>query len=50
MIVRVTKRVMNPLISALQWLEREDALKMEPKLRCHSAVFSPSTGIVDSQG
>jgi len=34
----------------LQWLGREEALKLEPKLRCHSAVFSPTTGIVDSHG
>ncbi len=31
-------------------LDREQALEMEPELKCTAAVFSPSTGIVDSHG
>ena len=32
----------------LCWLTSEQACAMEPALRCHAALFSPSTGIVDS--
>ena len=34
----------------LQWLEAEDARRMEPQLHCAAALLSPSTGIVDSHG
>jgi L-2-hydroxyglutarate oxidase LhgO len=34
----------------VQWLEAPEALAMEPALRCTAALFSPSTGIVDSHG
>jgi L-2-hydroxyglutarate oxidase LhgO len=33
---------------ALQWLTREEALRMEPALNCIAALNSPSTGIVSS--
>jgi len=33
---------------ALQYLGREDAVRMEPRLRASAALFSPSSGIVDS--
>lgn len=33
-----------------QLLEREQALAMEPALQCAAALWSPSTGIVDSHG
>src|SRR3989344_968810 len=32
----------------LRWLGRHDAQAMEPALECVAALFSPSTGIVDS--
>ena len=32
----------------LQWLTREEAQAMEPALECVAALYSPSTGIVDS--
>ena len=32
----------------LQWLSRQQAQAMEPALECVAAVYSPSTGIVDS--
>ena len=32
----------------LEWLERDEALKMEPKLHCVAALWSPNTAIVDS--
>ncbi len=35
-------------VSDLQWLDRREALRLEPHLRCDSALLSPSTGIVDS--
>ena len=34
----------------LQWLERDQALALEPMLACSAALLSPSTGIVDSHG
>jgi len=37
-------------VQDLQWLERDRALAMEPLLECEAALFSPSTGIVDSHG
>lgn len=35
-------------VTDLQWLDRDAAVKLEPSLRCHAALLSPSTGIVDS--
>jgi L-2-hydroxyglutarate oxidase LhgO len=35
---------------AVQWLEAHEAQALEPALRCTAALFSPSTGIVDSHG
>lgn len=32
----------------LQWLRRDEALALEPALECVGALYSPSTGIVDS--
>lgn len=34
----------------LQWLEVDEARRLEPGLRCAAALLSPSTGIVDSHG
>jgi L-2-hydroxyglutarate oxidase LhgO len=34
----------------LQWLDAAAARAMEPALRCTAALWSPSTGIVDSHG
>jgi L-2-hydroxyglutarate oxidase LhgO len=35
-------------VTDLQTLAREDAYALEPALRCEAALFSPSTGIIDS--
>lgn len=32
----------------LRMMSGEEAMRMEPSLRCTQALFSPSTGIVDS--
>jgi len=37
-------------VDDLQWLDAAQARSMEPALRCTAAVWSPSTGIVDSHG
>ena len=37
-----------PIQVHLEWLEREEALKMEPHLHCVAALWSPNTAIVDS--
>lgn len=34
----------------VQWLEGDQARALEPALHCTAALFSPSTGIVDSHG
>lgn len=34
----------------LQWLSGDEARALEPEVTCTRALFSPSTGIVDSQG
>jgi L-2-hydroxyglutarate oxidase LhgO len=34
----------------VQWLEAAQARELEPALQCQAALFSPSTGIVDSHG
>ncbi len=35
-------------VTDLRALTRDEALALEPQLQCHSALLSPSTGIVDS--
>lgn len=37
-------------VTDLELLSREDALRLEPELECLGAVYSPSTGILDSHG
>lgn len=37
-------------VGDLTWLEPDQAREMEPELFCTAALFSPSTGIVDSHG
>lgn len=37
-------------VGDLQWLTAAQALAMEPQLACVAALFSPSTGIIDSHG
>lgn len=32
----------------LEWLEGEEVLRLEPEITCHSAILSPSTGIMDT--
>ena len=34
----------------LEWLDAKDAKALEPNLRCHAALLSPSTGTMDSHG
>ena len=34
----------------LRWLSADEAVALEPRLRCARALLSPSTGIVDSHG
>lgn len=37
-------------VDDLQKLDATQASRLEPALRCHAAVLSPSTGIIDSHG
>ncbi len=37
-------------VADVQWLNEPQAKAMEPQLACAAALWSPSTGIVDSQG
>jgi L-2-hydroxyglutarate oxidase LhgO len=34
----------------LEWLDADEAHRMEPEVRCVRALFSPSTGILDAHG
>jgi L-2-hydroxyglutarate oxidase LhgO len=35
-------------VTDLTWLDAAEVKSLEPELSCHSALFSPSTGIIDS--
>ena len=35
-------------VTDVVWMTREQALALEPELQCAAALFSPSTGIIDS--
>ena len=37
-------------VGDLEMLSAADAVALEPALRCHAALYSPSTGIIDSHG
>lgn len=37
-------------VEDIRWLSARDARALEPELRCHAALLSPATGIVDSHG
>jgi L-2-hydroxyglutarate oxidase LhgO len=37
-------------VDDLAWLEREQVAALEPAVRCARALFSPSTGLLDSHG
>ncbi len=37
-------------VDDLEWLSGEEAMTLEPALRCKAALLSPSTGIIDSHG
>ena len=43
-------RALSNGVTDLQWLDRAQAQAMEPALECVAALFSPSTGIIDSHG
>ena len=43
-------RALSNGVTDLQWLDRAQAQVMEPALECVAALFSPSTGIIDSHG
>ena len=43
-------RALSNGVTDLQWLDRAQAQTMEPALECVAALFSPSTGIIDSHG
>jgi L-2-hydroxyglutarate oxidase LhgO len=44
------KRGRSNGVDDLQWLDGEAAQRLEPALRCHAALFSPSSGIMDTHG
>ena len=47
---RVEKTAAANGVADLAWLDRKTALALEPELRCHAALLSPSTGRMDSHG
>jgi L-2-hydroxyglutarate oxidase LhgO len=47
---KIERRALAAGVDNLRWLGRDEAIALEPALRCHRALLSPSTGIVDSHG
>ena len=47
---RYIQNATNNGVQDLQLLDSNDVKHLEPRVRCSAAVFSPSTGIVDSHG
>ena len=45
---RIYKRGLDSGVDDLQLLTPDDVKNMEPNVRCHGAIWSPSTGLVDS--
>ncbi len=37
-------------VTDVRWLDRSEAMGLEPALECEAALLSPSTGIIDSHG
>jgi L-2-hydroxyglutarate oxidase LhgO len=47
---RIEARAQAAGVFDLQWLDGEQACRLEPAVRCESALLSPETGIIDSHG
>lgn len=47
---RIERNALANGVTDLAWLSAAEAMRMEPGLRCAGALYSPSTGIVDSHG
>ena len=47
---RIIRRATAAGVEDLEWIDGALAVTMEPALRCHRALLSPSTGIIDSHG
>ena len=46
----IEQRALANGVPDLQWLSADEAMALEPQLRCTRALLSPSTGIIDSHG
>jgi L-2-hydroxyglutarate oxidase LhgO len=49
-LARIEQRAKAAGVEDLRWLDAGEARALEPALRCDAALYSPSTGIVDSHG
>ncbi|HLI13242.1 MAG TPA: NAD(P)/FAD-dependent oxidoreductase [Alphaproteobacteria bacterium] len=47
---RLAKKAVENGVMDIAWLDAKTAKAMEPELRCHAALLSPSTGTMDSHG
>lgn len=47
---RIERRARAAGVDSLRWVGASEAKALEPALRCHQALLSPDTGIVDSHG
>ncbi len=47
---KIERRASAAGVGSLRWLGGNEACSLEPALRCHQALLSPDTGIVDSHG
>ena len=46
----IEARALAKDVTDLRWLDKADILALEPAVRGHAGLFSPSTGIIDSHG
>jgi L-2-hydroxyglutarate oxidase LhgO len=47
-LLQIQKRAHANGVTDVVWMSREQALALEPELACVAALYSPSTGIIDS--
>jgi L-2-hydroxyglutarate oxidase LhgO len=47
---KIEKNARDCAVLDLEWLDAAQARREEPALSCHAALYSPSTGIIDSHG
>ncbi|GAB9466619.1 L-2-hydroxyglutarate dehydrogenase [Globisporangium polare] len=44
----IAKKAHGNGVTDLEWLSQDEAKEVEPHVQCHEALYSPSTGVIDS--